>query len=160
MTAYSSKGCPPVTRRTVPKKLHGACRRIKQWIRLNRHLPGRQFIAGLNRRLCGHYNYYALIGNSRALRRFYQWAIECPFKWLNRCGGKRSSFNWAVFNRAVTLLNVAKPRITTERSACGTCLKLTLAQKRVQSRNRMRENRMSGSMRGAPGNRRSSTARG
>ena len=56
-------------------------------------LPGRQFIAGLNRRLRGHYNYYGLVGNLRALWRFYQWAIECAFKWLNRRGGKRSSSN-------------------------------------------------------------------
>jgi len=109
------KGVPRVTRRTAPKKLQGACRRIKQWIRLNRHLPGRQFIAGLNRRLRGHYNYYGLIGNSRALWRFYQWAIECAFKWLNRRGGKRSSFNWAAFNRALELLHVAKPRIRPRR---------------------------------------------
>jgi len=109
------KATPRVMRRTAPKKLHGACRRIKQWIRLNRHLPGRQFIAGLNRRLRGHYNYYGLIGNSRALGRFYQWAIECAFKWLNRRGGKRSSFTWAAFNRALQLLNVARPRIRPRR---------------------------------------------
>jgi len=110
------KGVPRVTRRTAPARLHGACRRIKQWIRLNRHLPGRQFIAGLNRRLRGHYNYYGLIGNSRALWRFYQWALECAFKWLNRRGGKRSSFNWAAFNRALELLQVAKPRIRPRRT--------------------------------------------
>jgi len=109
------KGTPRVTRRTAPARLHGACRRIKQWIRLNRHLPGRQFIAGLNRRLRGHYNYYGLIGNSRALWRFYQRAIECAFKWLNRRGGKRSSFNWAAFNRALELLHVSKPRIRPRR---------------------------------------------
>lgn len=109
------KGTPRVTRRTAPKKLQGACRRIKQWIKLNRHLPGRAFIAGLNRRLRGHYNYYGLIGNSRALWRFYQWAIECAFKWLNRRGGKRSSFTWAAFNRALQLLNVARPRIRPRR---------------------------------------------
>jgi len=109
------KGTPRVMRRTAPKKLHGACRRIKQWIRLNRHLPGRQFIAGLNSRLRGHYNYYGLIGNSRALWRFYQWAIECAFKWLNRRGGKRSSFTWAAFNRALQLLNIAQPRIRARR---------------------------------------------
>jgi hypothetical protein len=109
------EGGPRVTRRTAPAGRHGACRRIKQWIRLNWHLPGRQFISGLNRRLRRHYNYYGLIGNSRARWRFYQWAIDCAFKWLNRRGGKRSSFNWAAFNRALVLFQVAKPRIRPRR---------------------------------------------
>lgn len=106
------KGIPRVMRRTARKKLQGACRRIKMWIRANRHLGGREFIAGLNRRLLGHYNYYGLRGNSRSLWRFYQWAIECAFKWLNRRGGKRRSFTWKVFTQALSRLGVMKPRIT------------------------------------------------
>lgn len=106
------QGTARVMRRTAPKKLQGACRRIKEWIRANRHLQGRAFIAGLNRRLKGHYNYYGLRGNSRALWRFYQWAIACSFKWLNRRGGKRKSFTWNVFTDALKRLGAAKPRIT------------------------------------------------
>jgi group II intron reverse transcriptase/maturase len=106
------KGTPRVMRRTARKKLQGACRRIKAWIRANRHLPGRQFIAGLNRRLRGHYNYYGVRGNSRSLYRFYQWAIDTAFKWLNRRGGKRRSFTWGAFNRALKRYGVAVPRIT------------------------------------------------
>lgn len=71
------KGALRVMRRTARRKLQGACRRIKAWIRASRHLGGREFIAGLNRRLLGHYNYYGLRGNSRSLWRYYQWAIEC-----------------------------------------------------------------------------------
>jgi hypothetical protein len=106
------QGTPRVMRRTARKKLQGACRRIKDWIKGNRHLKGRAFIVGLNRRLNGHYNYYGLRGNSRSLWRFYQWAIECSFKWLNRRGGKRKSFTWKAFTRALNRLGAAKPRIT------------------------------------------------
>ncbi len=109
------QGTPRVMRRTSRKKLRGACKRIKDWIRANRHLKGRQFIAGLNRRLRGHYNYYGVRGNSRSLYRFYQWAIECPFKWLNRRGGKRRSFTWKAFTKALTRLGVAPPRITEQK---------------------------------------------
>ena len=70
-----------VMRRTARKKLQSACRRIKEWIKENRHLKGREFIKGLNRRLQGHYNYYGLKGNLKSLKRFYSWAIECTFKW-------------------------------------------------------------------------------
>lgn len=109
---WDRKGRPRVMRRTARKKLQGACRRIKDWIKLNRHLPGREFIRGLNRRLVGHYNYYGLRGNWESLQRFYQWAMDCSFKWLNRRGGKRKSFTRQVFNRAVKKLGIAKPRIT------------------------------------------------
>jgi len=109
------KGIPRVMRRTARRKLQAACRRIKEWVKLNRHLPGREFIAGLNRRLLGHYNNYGLHGNSRSLWRFYQWAIECSFKWLNRRGGKRRSFTWKAFTQALKRLGVERPRITEQK---------------------------------------------
>jgi hypothetical protein len=37
------------------------------------------------------------------------------FKWLNRRGGKRKSFTWAFFGRAIEKLGIAKPRITESR---------------------------------------------
>ena len=106
------KGTPRVTRRTARKKLQGACRRIKEWIRTNRHLLVREFFEGLNRRLRGHYNYYGVRGNSRSLYDFYDWAKQCAFKWLNRRGGKRRSFTWERFTQLLVLVQIAKPRIT------------------------------------------------
>jgi RNA-directed DNA polymerase len=47
----------------------------------------------------------------KTLGSFFSHAIRCAFKWLNRRGGKRSSFNWAEFNVALEKLNIAKPRI-------------------------------------------------
>jgi RNA-directed DNA polymerase len=84
-------------RRTSRKKWRGACRRIKEGIKEGRHLPGRKFIATLNRRLIAHYSCCGVRGNSRSLWRFYQWSIECAFKWMNRQGGKRKSFTWKAF---------------------------------------------------------------
>jgi len=78
-------------------------------------MSGREFIAGLNRRLWGHYNYCGLRGNSRSLWRFYQWTIECSFKWLNRRGGKRRSFTWKAFAQALKRLGVVRPRITEQK---------------------------------------------
>lgn len=105
------KGLPRVMQRTARKKLQGACKRIKDWIKENRHLKGIKFIKGLNRRLRGHYNYYNVIGNSESLWRFYSWAVKCAFKWLNRRGGKRKSFTWKVFIRAIERLGLAKPKL-------------------------------------------------
>ncbi len=52
-----------VMKRTARKKLQGAKRRMKEWIKAKRHLPGRQFIKALNRKLVGHYNYYGVRSN-------------------------------------------------------------------------------------------------
>ena len=106
------QGTPRVKRRTARKKLLGACRRIKEWIKENRPLPGRQFIKELNRRLQGHYQYYGIRGNSEALHRFYRWAKDCAFKWLNRRGGKKTSLTWGAFTRALERLGIARPTIT------------------------------------------------
>jgi group II intron reverse transcriptase/maturase len=106
-----SSGVVKVKQRTARKKLQSACRRIKEWIKYNRHLKGRSFIEALNRRLRGHYNYYNVPGNLKSLRRFYFWAVACSFKWLNRRGGKRKSFTWKAFNKAIDLLGIAKPKM-------------------------------------------------
>ena len=109
------KGKPRVKRRTAPKKLQGACRRMKEWIKKNRHQQKRGFVSGLNRRLIGHYNYYGIIGNSHSLNRFYRWAMNCTFKWLNRRGGKHRSFTWEQFWRAVNKDLFRKPSIRAQR---------------------------------------------
>jgi group II intron reverse transcriptase/maturase len=101
-----------VKRRTSRKKLHGACKRIKEWIKLNRHLPGGEFFKGLNKRLVGHYNYYGVRGNSLSLKYFFEVAREYAFKWLNRRGGKRQSFTWPQFDQILDRVKIAWPRIT------------------------------------------------
>ena len=113
--ARDRRGDLRVMKRTARKKLQQARRRMKLWIRANRHLPGRQFITELNRKLVGHYNYFGLRSNEAALNSFYHYTIECAFKWLNRRGGKRRSFNWAMFKAALKWLGVAMPRIVERR---------------------------------------------
>lgn len=99
-----------VMKRTERKRLQQAKRRMKAWIRAERHLLGRQFIIGLNRRLVGHYNYFGIRSNEKAVGSFFNFTIRCAFKWLNRRGGKKRSYNWAEFNIALKQLRVALPR--------------------------------------------------
>ena len=103
-------GSPRVKQRTARKKLQQAKRTLTGWIKANRHLPGKTFIQALNRKLVGHYNYFGLPGNEHSLSSFFQHATERAFKWLNRRGGKKDSFNWATFKRALDKLNIARPR--------------------------------------------------
>jgi len=106
------QGEPRVKRRTARDRLQAACRRIKQWIRSNRHLPGRLFFRALNAKLRGHYNYYGVRGNADSLYRFFRWAMECVLKWFNRRGGKRKSYTRERFFKMLDLVGIAKPRIT------------------------------------------------
>lgn len=106
------KGVSRVMRRTARRKLQAACRRIAEWIKQHRHLPGRDFFQRLNARLRGHYHYYGVRGNSRSLHRFFNWAMDCTFKWLNRRGGKRQSVAWEQFTRLLDRIKIARPYIT------------------------------------------------
>jgi len=108
------EGTPRVMRRTARKRLQAACHRIKEWIKLSRHLPGREFFKRLNTRLRGHYNYYGVRGNSRSLYRFFEWAKGCAFKWLNR-RSQRRSYTWGRFQRVLGFVAIAVPRITEPR---------------------------------------------
>lgn len=104
-----------VMKRTARKKLQGAKRRMKTWIRANRHRPGRSFIKALNRKLVGHYNYYGVRSNERSLGAFFDFTVKCAYKWLNRRGGKRRSFNWGQFKVTLEKLNIAWPKVTEKR---------------------------------------------
>src|SRR4030095_16959912 len=105
-------GVPRVMRRTARKKLHAACQRLTSWIKQHRHLPERECFQRLHARLRGHDNYYGVRGNSRSLTRFFRWAMDCTCKWLNRRGGKQSSYTWEQFARVLDRVKIARPRIT------------------------------------------------
>jgi RNA-directed DNA polymerase len=105
-------GVSRVMRRTARKKLQAACQRLATWIKHHRHLPEREFFQRLHARLRGHYNYYGVRGNSRSLNRFFRWVMDCTFKWLNRRGGKQSSYTWEQFTRVLDRVKIARPCLT------------------------------------------------
>lgn len=72
-----------LTRKTRAKSFQRAVRRTSDWIRLNRHLPIRQQHAHLSAVVRGHYGYFGLPGNIRALLRF-QFVIWCC--WIKTLG--------------------------------------------------------------------------
>ncbi len=102
---------PRVMRRTARKKLQSALKRMKEWIRLNRHKKTRWFLTALNINLQGHYQYYGVRGNSRSLWLFYEEVMKGCFTWLNR-RSQRRSYSWGAFKRLLSYIPLAKPRIT------------------------------------------------
>jgi retron-type reverse transcriptase len=47
-----------------------------------------------------------------SLYRFYNWAKQCAFKWLDRRGGKRRSFTWERFSQLLDFVQIARLRLT------------------------------------------------
>jgi len=103
------QGGPRVKRRTARKKLQAACQRMKEWSKQHRHLAGREFFRRLNARLRGHDHDYGGRGHTRSLYRFFNWAMDCTFTWLNRRGGKLKSCTWEQCTPALDRVKRARP---------------------------------------------------
>jgi group II intron reverse transcriptase/maturase len=108
---HDQAGIARIKRRTARKKQLAKVQLIKDWIKKKRHLPKHEFFGTLKRKLTGHYNYYYVVGNSRAVWSFYSQAIEQTFKWLNR-RSQRKSYNWETFRNVLSFMNVPVPRVT------------------------------------------------
>lgn len=104
------RGTARVQRRTSPKKQQAALRRIKDWIRKNRHLPKKRYFGILKRKLQGHYNYYYIKGNARSVWSFYEQVKYFVYKWLNR-RSQRKSYNWKKFKLLLESIKLPWPKL-------------------------------------------------
>jgi RNA-directed DNA polymerase len=94
----SRKGTWVVKRQTAKSRFVRAIKKIKQWLRWNRHHPLDEQHRTLGRKLRGHFAYFGITGNSNALRRFRD-AVTCLWrKWLSR-RQSAPSLSWAVIQR-------------------------------------------------------------
>lgn len=82
--AVSRKGYWIVQRKTACDRLSRALKRIAEWCRLHRHRPVPEQWQALISKLRGHYAYYGITGNARALVSFRWWATRIWRKWLLR----------------------------------------------------------------------------
>jgi group II intron reverse transcriptase/maturase len=94
----SLRGNWVVKRKTASRRLSRALRSIAQWCRQHRHQPLGVQQQTLGQKLCGHYAYYGITGNSRALSLFRTGVVRCWRLWLNRRNRERS-LDWVQFNR-------------------------------------------------------------
>jgi RNA-directed DNA polymerase len=96
--AKSRKGFWVILRQTASSRLSRAMRSIAEWCRVNRHKPIDEQQQTLSQKLRGHFAYYGITGNARALSGFRHAVVRCWRKWLNRRNRQRS-MNWDVFKR-------------------------------------------------------------
>lgn len=94
--ARSRNGYWVVKLKTAADRFSRAVRSIDRWCRDNRHLPIYEQHKKLNEKLRGHYAYYGVTGNSRALTRFLHEVGPRWRRWLNRRNRLRS-LTWEKF---------------------------------------------------------------
>jgi RNA-directed DNA polymerase len=94
----SRKGNPVIQRKTSSSRFRRALRSIAVWCRQHRHAPVAAQHHDLCRKLRGHYAYYGITGNARALGRFLHEVERTWRYWLNRRSG-RAKMVWERFRR-------------------------------------------------------------
>ncbi|MCP4708541.1 MAG: group II intron reverse transcriptase/maturase, partial [Planctomycetes bacterium] len=107
----SRKGKFIVGRKTNGKKFRRACQEMNHWLRKIRNCTKvKKWWPILQAKLRGHYQYYGVSGNMRALKRYYARALRLILKWLNR-RSQRKSFNWEGFKECLKHYPLPQPRI-------------------------------------------------
>jgi RNA-directed DNA polymerase len=109
----SRRGFWVVQRRTARSRSRRALRMIADWCRTNRHLPVAEQCQILGQKLRGHFAYYGITGNMRALQSFRYLVVLTWYKWLTR-RQRQGTLPWAAF--AALLQRFPLPAATVVRS--------------------------------------------
>jgi RNA-directed DNA polymerase len=99
--------------KTRSARLGRAIQRVSDWCRRHRHEPLEEQHRGLTRRIQGHFNYFGVNGNLRALAKLVDRAGRIWFGWLRR-RSQRSRLNWARFALILQRFPLPRPRLTVQ----------------------------------------------
>ena len=100
-----------VKRKTAKDRFRRAVQRIMIWCREHRHDAVRVQWKALAQKLRGHYGYYGITGNSKALGRFRELVSHAWHKWLNR-RSQRAGMSWERMRRLLECYALPPVRIT------------------------------------------------
>jgi group II intron reverse transcriptase/maturase len=98
--AKSRNGYWVIKRKTSGSRFSRAIQRMGEWMRRHRHLPVPEQHRTLSSKLKGHFAYYGITGNSKALGRFRYEVVRLWRKWLSR----RSQRAWIEWPKMARLL--------------------------------------------------------
>jgi group II intron reverse transcriptase/maturase len=99
-----------VSRKTSRGRMKRALKSAKEWCRRNRHLRVVEQHRMLTRKLRGHYAYYGITGNLRALYVLRERVVHTWHKWLLRRSQKRR-LNWERFQNFLHQYPLPKARV-------------------------------------------------
>jgi RNA-directed DNA polymerase len=104
------RGGHVIRRKTARDRLRRALKRVSEWCKRNRHEPVIDQQRGLNSKLRGHYEYFGITGNSRALHNFFEGVRRTWRKWLNRRSAKHRA-KWDIYAALLKRYPLVRPRI-------------------------------------------------
>lgn len=82
-----------VTRHTEKKRLHAKVKELRRVLKLRMHEPVKKTGKWLSSVLAGHYRYYGVTNNMRALRQFY-YQVCRAWNWALQRRSQRAKFPW------------------------------------------------------------------
>ena len=106
----SRKGFFRVKRKTSKKKFRAKLKLFTEWVKQNRHLKKKELIEKLNIKLAGHYRYYGITDNFKAMDRLWRKVVRAIFIWLNR-RSQRRSYTWESFCDMLKDYPIRRPKI-------------------------------------------------
>ena len=106
----SRKGRWYMAIKTSGSRQRRAIKSVYDWCRRHRHQKVPAQHDALSRKLNGHYNYFNVRGNSRAIGRLAYHARRAWFKWLRR-RSQRSRLNWDRFNDLLRDFPLSEPKV-------------------------------------------------
>jgi RNA-directed DNA polymerase len=110
----SRKGNWVVKRKTAASRFTRALRKVVQWCKRFRHRPVAEQHALLCRVVKGHYGYFGITGNARALFRFMHAVERAWHKWLGR-RSSRANRKWEHFFKLLRRYPLPQPRVVHSR---------------------------------------------
>jgi group II intron reverse transcriptase/maturase len=108
--AKSRLGTWVLKRKTAKQRIRRAKKTLWQWCRHQRHRPLKEQYQQLCQKLHGHYQYYSIRGNYRALESVFAYAQKAWRYWLSR-RSRTSYIPWEQFKRNLESLPLPRPRI-------------------------------------------------
>lgn len=99
-----------IGQKTAKGRLSRTIRKVAEWFRGNRHRKVADQHRDLVPKLRGHYQYYGITGNGRALHSFYEAVRREWQRWLNR-RSQRNNMTWERFELMLRRYVLPRPRI-------------------------------------------------
>jgi RNA-directed DNA polymerase len=106
----SLRGIWVVKRKTASNRVTRFLRQINRWCQSHRHALLAWQHAQLLSKLRGHFGYYGITGNSKALSSVHHWVKQLWRKWLGR-RSRADKMTWERFNRLLKRYPLPNPRI-------------------------------------------------
>ncbi len=99
-----------IKRKTSNQKVRKTIQTLRDWCRLNRHFDLNEQYRLLCSKLRGHFQYFGIRCNTRAMEAVLYHAIRNWKFWLNRRSRKKA-LNWKKFDQLLKRIPLPKPRI-------------------------------------------------